>query len=62
MTERATAWSTVRFSASEADVLEERELQNGCTLRLFVYKRVEHVPGLQKKKCPFTPCVPARLD
>ena len=27
-TERATAWSTTRFSASEADVLEEQELQD----------------------------------
>jgi hypothetical protein len=28
LTERATAWSTMRFSASEADVLGEQELQN----------------------------------
>jgi hypothetical protein len=62
MPERATAWLAIRFSASEADVLEERELQNGRTLRLFVYKRVEHVPSLQMKRCPVTPCVPARLD
>jgi hypothetical protein len=42
--------------------LEERELQNGYALRLLVYKRVEHVSNVQKRRCPVTPCVPARLD
>jgi hypothetical protein len=62
MMKRATAWSTTHFSALEADVLKERELQNRRALRLFVYKRVEHVPSFQKRRCPVTPCVPARLD
>ena len=33
LTERATAESTTRFSASEADVLDECELRNDCALR-----------------------------
>jgi hypothetical protein len=62
LTERATARSTTRFLASEADVLEERELQSICALRMSVCECAEHDPNLQKKKCPVTPCVPARLD
>jgi hypothetical protein len=34
--ERATVWSTTRFSASAANVLEEHELRNRFALRLFV--------------------------
>jgi hypothetical protein len=46
----------------EADVLEERELHNGCALDLSIYRRGENLPSARKKKCPVTPCVPARLD
>jgi hypothetical protein len=62
MIERATAESTIRFSASEANVLKERELQKKCAMSLLVYKRVEHIPSFQKRMCPVTPCVPSRLD
>jgi hypothetical protein len=62
LTEQGTAWLTTHFSASETNVLEERELQNGCALRMLVYKRAEHVPSFQKKECPVTPGVPALLD
>jgi hypothetical protein len=43
-----------RSLEARADVLEERELQNGCALRLLVYKRVEHDPGFQKRRYPGT--------
>lgn len=52
MMKQATAWLTTRFLASEADVLEERELQNGCAMRVSVNKRVEHNPSFQKKRVP----------
>jgi hypothetical protein len=62
LTERAIAWSTTRFLTSEADVLEEHKLWNRCALRMSVYKCIEHNPSFQKKTCPVTPSVPARLD
>jgi hypothetical protein len=62
LTEGAIAWSTTRFLASEVNILEEHKFGYRCTLRMFNYKRVEHVPSLQKGRCPVTPCVPARLD
>ncbi|KAF1833773.1 hypothetical protein BDW02DRAFT_569637 [Decorospora gaudefroyi] len=52
----------MRFSVSEANVLKERELHNRCTLNLLIYRRGKGIPSARKKKCPVTPCVPARLD
>jgi hypothetical protein len=40
LTERATGWSTTRFSALETDLLAERELQNRCGSRLSIFKGV----------------------
>ena len=40
----------MRFLVSEADVLEERELHNGCTLDLSIYKRDENIPSAPKEK------------
>jgi hypothetical protein len=62
LTDRATVWSTTCFSASEADVLGERESQNGYTSRLAILEDVAGNPSVRKKKCPATPCVPARRD
>jgi hypothetical protein len=60
--ERATTRSTMRFSASETDVLEERELQNRRELHLSVFENTRNNPRVQKRKRPVTPCVPACLD
>jgi hypothetical protein len=59
-----TSESTVNnaLSVSEADVLEERELQNGYALLMSVFKRAGDNPSVRKTRCPVTPCVPARLD
>jgi hypothetical protein len=62
LTERATAWSTTRFSALEAGVLGERKLQIGCVLCMSVFKRAGKSASLRNKRCPVTPCVPARRD
>jgi hypothetical protein len=34
--ERALTWLTIRFSAREADVLQERKLNTRCTLDLSI--------------------------
>ncbi|KAF1828729.1 hypothetical protein BDW02DRAFT_574620 [Decorospora gaudefroyi] len=52
----------MRFSVLEPNVLKESELHNRCTLNLLIYRRRENIPSARKKKCPVTPCVPARLD
>ncbi|KAH8631533.1 hypothetical protein IG631_13216 [Alternaria alternata] len=44
LTERATAWPTTRFLASEANVLEEQELLNRCALHLSVLKNTRDNP------------------
>jgi hypothetical protein len=62
LTERATAQLAPRFSALETNVLGERELQNRCVLHLFVPENTKENPRVRKRKCPVTPCVPARLD
>jgi hypothetical protein len=62
LTERATVWPTTRFSASEANVLGERKLQNRCASRLSIFEDVAGNPSIRKKSCPVTPCVPARRD
>jgi hypothetical protein len=59
---RATAQLTTRFSASETNVLRERELQNRCALHLSVLENTRDNPRARKRKRPVTPCVPARLD
>jgi len=43
-------------------MLGEQELQKICELHLFVFKNIRGSPGVQKKLCPVTPCVPARMD
>jgi hypothetical protein len=43
-TERATAWSTTHFSASEADVLRERGLQNRCASHLSIFEACSPSP------------------
>jgi serine/threonine protein kinase len=62
LTEQATAWSTTRFAASDAVILEENKLQNRCALCMFVYKLIQHDPSFQKKICPVILGVPACLD
>ena len=59
---RATARSTARFLASETNMLGEREPQKKCALHLFVFEHIRGSPGVRKKLCPVTPCVPARMD
>jgi hypothetical protein len=40
----------MRFLVSEADVLEEQELHDGCTLDLLIYRRIKNIPSARKKK------------
>jgi hypothetical protein len=47
LTEQVKAWSTERFSASEADVLEEHKLLNIYASRTSVFERVQRVPSFQ---------------
>jgi hypothetical protein len=35
----------MRFLVSEADVLEEQELHDGCTLDLLIYMRGKNIPS-----------------
>jgi hypothetical protein len=62
LTERPTAWLTMRYPVSEANVLGEGELQNRCALHLFLFENTRNNPRVRKRKRPVTPCVPARLD
>jgi hypothetical protein len=41
-------------------MLRERELKNGCALRLSVLEDFAGNPSIRKKKCPVTLCIPAR--
>jgi hypothetical protein len=43
-------------------MLGEREPQNECTSRLSIFEGVAGNPSIRKKRCPATPCVPARRD
>jgi hypothetical protein len=43
-------------------VLGEREVQNRCVLRLSIFGDVAGNPSVRRKRCPVTPCVPARRD
>jgi hypothetical protein len=43
-------------------VLGERELHNGCVSRFSIFKDVTSNPSTREKRCPGTPCVPARRD
>ena len=52
LTERAAARLTTRFSASEAHMLGERELQNRCTVHLSVFENTRDNPRVRKRKCP----------
>jgi hypothetical protein len=60
--ERAAARLTTRFSASEANVLGEQQLQNRCALHFAVFESTRDNPRVRKRKRPVTPCVPTRLD
>lgn len=62
VTEQATALSTTRFSAPEADLLGEQVLRNRYALCISIYKRARNNPSSRKKKRPVTLGVPARLD
>jgi hypothetical protein len=42
--------------------LGEQELQNGYALRLSIFEDATGNPSIRKKRCPATPCVPARRD
>jgi hypothetical protein len=62
LTEQVAARLTTRFSASEANVLGEQELQNRRALHLSVFENTRDNPRVRKRKRPVTPCVPTRLD
>jgi hypothetical protein len=52
LTEQAATRLTLRFAASDADVLGERELQDRCTLHLSVFENTRDNPRVQKKSVP----------
>jgi hypothetical protein len=43
-------------------VLGERDVQNRCISLLSIFGDVAGNPSVRKKRCPVTPCVPARRD
>jgi hypothetical protein len=43
-------------------VLAEQELQDGWALQLSISEGVTSNPSIREKRCPGTPCVPARRD
>jgi hypothetical protein len=43
-------------------MLAERDVQNECASCLSYFDDVTGNPSIRKKRCPATPCVPARRD
>jgi hypothetical protein len=59
-----TSDSTVNNALFGAETIAtgEQKRQDQCALYLLVFKNTRDNPRVRKRKCPFTPCVPARLD
>jgi hypothetical protein len=59
-----TSDSTVNNALFGAETIAsgEQKRQDQCALYLLVFKNTRDNLRVRKRKCPVTPCVPARLD